>query len=60
MVQDGSRAGYNVGNDLDRINVASTLSEAIEGRLDESDRRRVQGVVRDLKLNYVQKSKEGT
>ncbi len=42
------------------INVASFLAETVEGRLDEEDRRRVQGIVRDLKLNYVQKSREGT
>ncbi len=42
------------------INVAAFLVEGIEGRLDDEDRRRVQGMVRDLKLNYVQKSREGS
>lgn len=41
------------------INVASSLAGAVEGELDEEDRRRVQGLVRDLKINYVQKSREG-
>lgn len=42
------------------INVASFLAETVEDRLDPEDRRRVQGLVRDLKLNYVQKSREGS
>lgn len=42
------------------INVAASLAETVEGQLDDEDRRRVQGLVRDLKINYVQKSKEGT
>ena len=41
------------------IEVASFLATSLEGRLDEEDRRRVQGIVRDLKINYVQKSREG-
>ena len=53
-----------VGMDLPQakvaINVASLLADTVEGQLDEEDRRRVQGLVRDLKINYVQKSKEGT
>ena len=40
------------------INVATFLAESIENTLDEEDRRRVQNIVRDLKINYVQKSKE--
>ncbi len=41
------------------INVAASLAETVEGQLDDEDRRRVQGLVRDLKINYVQKSREG-
>ena len=41
------------------INVAAFLAQTVEAHLDEEDRRRVQGIVRDLKLNYVQKSREG-
>ena len=42
------------------INIAAFLAEAVDPRLDDEDRRRVQGLVRDLKLNYVQKTREGT
>lgn len=42
------------------INVAAFLAETLESNLDEEDRRRVQGMVRDLKINYVAKSREGT
>lgn len=41
------------------IDVAAYLVSVVEGRLDDEDRRRVQGLVRDLKINYVQKSREG-
>ena len=55
--------GGSVGMDLAQakvaINIASFLAETVEGRLDDEDRRRVQGLVRDLKINYVQKSREG-
>lgn len=42
------------------INVADFFAKGIEGKLEGDDLRRVQGLVRDLKMNYVQKSKEGT
>ncbi len=42
------------------IEVVAALVGTVEGRLDDEDRRRVQGLVRDLKLNYVQKSREGS
>ena len=41
------------------IDVAAFLAGTIEDRLEPEDRRRVQGLVRDLRINYVQKSKEG-
>lgn len=40
------------------IDLAAHLAEVIDSRLDQDDRRRVQGLIRDLRLNYVQKSKE--
>lgn len=42
------------------IDVASYLAGILENHLDGEDRRSVQGMVRDLKINFVQKSKEGT
>ncbi len=42
------------------IDVASHFAEILENRLEPDDRRKVQGLVRDLKINYVQKSKEAT
>lgn len=41
------------------IDIAAFLAGMVEDRLDSEDRRRVQGLVRDLRINYVQKSKEG-
>ncbi len=40
------------------IDVAANFAEIIENRLEPEDRRKVQGLVRDLRINYVQKSKE--
>lgn len=40
------------------IDLVAHLASMIEPRLDEADRRRIQGLVRDLRLNYVEKSKE--
>jgi hypothetical protein len=40
------------------IDVASQLSAIVEPRLDESDRRELHNLVRNLRLNYVQKSQE--
>jgi hypothetical protein len=46
--------------DLDQAKVAidlvAHLAHVIDSKLDESDRRQLQGLVRDLRLNYVQKS----
>lgn len=42
------------------VDVTAFLAGLIEDRLNPEDRRRVQGLVRDLRINYVQKSKEGT
>ncbi|MBS1717458.1 MAG: DUF1844 domain-containing protein [Armatimonadetes bacterium] len=38
------------------IDVTVDLAKHLEGKLDESDRREVQNLIRDLRLNYVQKS----
>ena len=40
------------------IDVTAHLASALEQALDEDDRRRVQGMVRDLRINYVEKMKE--
>ena len=45
--------------DLDQarvaIDVVSFLSNKLEPQLDEDDRRQIQSLVRDLKINFVQK-----
>lgn len=50
-----------VGADLDQakvaIDVTAGLAGFLEPKLDEEDRRRIHGLVRDLRLNYVDKSK---
>ena len=40
------------------VDVTAQLATHLEPNLDEEDRRRVQGLVRDLKLNWVEKNKE--
>lgn len=40
------------------IDVATHLSSFIEGKLDDEDKRRIHSLVRDLRMNYVQKAKE--
>lgn len=40
------------------IDLVAHLSGLIEGRLDEEDRREMQKLVSNLRLNYVEKSKE--
>src|SRR5579862_6913853 len=40
------------------IDVTAHLASIIEPELDPDDRRRIQGIVRDLRINYVQKAKE--
>ena len=46
--------------DLDQakvaIDLASHLSQVIDPQLDDDDRRQIHGLIRDLKINYVQKS----
>jgi len=41
------------------IDVTANLVQQLESQLDEEDKRRVQSLVRDLRINYVQKS-QGT
>jgi len=47
--------------DLDEAKVAidltTHLASFIEPQLDEEDKRRIHGLVRDLRMNYVEKSK---
>lgn len=40
------------------IDLTAHLASLVESQLDEDDRRRVQGLVRDLKVNYVQRNRE--
>ncbi|MCB8933794.1 MAG: DUF1844 domain-containing protein [Fimbriimonadaceae bacterium] len=40
------------------IDVTTHLSTFIEGKLDDEDKRRIHTLVRDLRMNYVQKAKE--
>ncbi len=40
------------------IDLTAHLASFIEPQLDEEDKRRIHGVVRDLRINYVDKSKE--
>jgi uncharacterized protein DUF1844 len=41
------------------IDLVAFVAGQIDGQLDEADKRRVHSLVRDLKLNYVEKLKEG-
>lgn len=38
------------------IDVTASLVQHLDSQLDEDDKRRVHGLVRDLRINYVQKS----
>ncbi len=38
------------------IDLAAHLTQVIDPQLDEDDRRQIHGLIRDLKINYVQKS----
>lgn len=40
------------------IDATVSLCNLVEDQLDEADRRQIQSLVRDLRLNYVEKSKE--
>ena len=40
------------------IDATAKLSEVLETGLDEEDKRRIQGMVRDLRINWVEKNKE--
>lgn len=39
------------------IDVTTHLATFIEPRLDEEDRRRIHGLIRDLRINYVERTK---
>ncbi len=42
------------------IDISAFLAGVLEAKLDDEDRRRVQALVRDLRINFVQKSKEAS
>ncbi len=42
------------------IDIATHLASFIEPQLDDEDRRRIHDLVRDLRLNYVERAKEPT
>ena len=42
------------------IDIATHLASFIEPQLDDEDRRRIHDLVRDLRLNYVERAKEAT
>ncbi|AIE83468.1 DUF1844 domain-containing protein [Fimbriimonas ginsengisoli] len=42
------------------IDVVASLVRVLEPQLDEEDRRQLQGMLRDLRLNFVQKSTEAS
>lgn len=42
------------------IDVTAELVKAIESQLDDEDKRRVQGLVRDLRVNWVHKNTEAS
>ncbi len=40
------------------IDLTTHLADLLESQLDDEDHRRVQGLIRDLRINYVQKNRE--
>jgi len=48
----------NLGEAKVAIDVSGYLAQQLEPTLDDEDRRQVQHLVRDLRLNYVQKMQE--
>jgi hypothetical protein len=40
------------------IDATAKLSEVLESSLDDEDKRRINGLVRDLRINWVEKNKE--
>jgi hypothetical protein len=64
-VKLGLQPDFNTGKiekNIDEAKVAIDLvaytAAQIEPKLDDEDRRRLQGLVRDLKINFVEKAKE--
>jgi hypothetical protein len=41
------------------VDLTAHLAGILEAKLDDEDRRRVQSLVTDLRLNFIQKSREG-
>lgn len=48
----------DLGQARTAIDAVAKLSEVLESNLDDEDKRRVQGMVRDLRINWVEKNKE--
>ncbi len=48
----------NVAEAKVAIDITAYLAGVLEAELDPEDRRSIQGLVRDLRVNYVQKAKE--
>jgi len=42
------------------IDVTAGLVQQLESQLDEEDKRKLHGMLRDLRINYVQKSQAGS
>ncbi|RYG25838.1 DUF1844 domain-containing protein [bacterium] len=58
-IMDGT-IGMDLAQAKAAIDIAAAFAGVLETHLDADDRRRVQGLVRDLRINFVQKSTEGT
>jgi hypothetical protein len=52
------RLEQNLGEAKVAIDLTAHLAGVLEPGLDDEDKRRVQGLIRDLRVNYVQKNKE--
>lgn len=48
----------DLGQAKTAIDAASALAELIQGVVDDADRRSLQNLIRDLRVNYVEKVKE--
>jgi len=52
------KLAQNIAEAKVAIDATAYLASILEPELDVDDRRRIQGMVRDLRINYVQKAKE--